>query len=209
MIINSELCIFYCREYGQFQIVTLTPELYITRESVYRFITRLTNEKLVKPAQIQTDYLFMYSKKEHMFTQTEHLLKTKLFDVDKSHLYFPDRFSSMSGKLRPIHIALTKKYERFRFQLNTAVPEILNFSYIAFSGYYKNTATPRLLNEHAECVQSSGAKNFQDPKRALTGNRHSTNIHTQAEINPYWEASFPGDCFVNQIFFYNRLDQAG
>ena len=209
MIINADLSLFSCQDYGQFQIASKMLALYTASKSVYRFIAHFSNEKLVKPDQIKTDYLPMNLKSENKLSQTAQLLKTKLFDSDKSHQYFPDRFSSMSGKLRPIHIALTKKYKRFRVQLNATVPEVLNFSYIAFSGYYKNTATSQLLNEHATCSQSSGAKHFQDPKRALTGNRYSTNIHTEAEINPYWEADFPGDCFVNQIFFYNRLDQAG
>ncbi|UTW56399.1 discoidin domain-containing protein [Kordiimonas sp. SCSIO 12610] len=145
-----------------------------------------------------------------LFIKTTALLRERLVDKNLRTQLFPDLFSRITGQLRPVHIPVTKKYSRFKFQLNNTAPEVLNFSFIVFAGYHKNTSTSRLLNEHANCTQSSYSSDaFCDPHAGIKGARHSTNIHTAPEIKPWWQASFPNNCLVNQIYFYNRLDEAG
>lgn len=152
----------------------------------------------------------MASKDQSIFQDTLQLLKTKLLNPRENSHYFPKLYSSISGKLRPIHIEVSKRYQTFCFRLGNETPEILNFSHVTFSGYFKNTSVARLLNEHAICTQSSYADNFADPYKALNqATKHAVNIHSKEENKPYWTANFPESCFVNQIYFYNRFDATG
>jgi hypothetical protein len=145
-----------------------------------------------------------------IFEEVEAILVEKLLNPDMAPHYFPEVFSGLSGKFRPLYIPITKKYAKFRFELDNEEPVSLNFSYIVFAGSYKKNSPSRLLNEHAECTQSSGTNYlFQNANKGVRGSRYSLNIHTEAEQSPWWEASFPAECFVNQIFFYNRMDEFG
>ncbi len=145
-----------------------------------------------------------------IFEEVEATLVEKLLNPDTAPHYFPEVFSGLSGKFRPLYIPITKKYAKFRFELDNEEPTSLNFSYIVFAGSYKKNSPSRLLNEHAECTQSSGTNHiFQNANKGVKGARYSLNVHTEAEQSPWWEASFPAECFVNQIFFYNRMDEFG
>jgi hypothetical protein len=152
----------------------------------------------------------MSSKDQKIFRTTLQLLKTKLLNPQENKRYFPKVYSTVSGKLRPVHIQITKKYKTFRLQLGNKSPEILNFSHIAFTGFHNNVSVSRFLNEHATCTQSPSTGNFSDPHRPLNkATRYGVNVHTEKQLNPYWQAEFPDSCFVNQIYFFNRLDASG
>ncbi len=108
--------------------------------------------------------------------------------------------------LFPAYIAVPQGFSTFRVRAGTGTPTSLCFSKVMFVGKLDGEDRLQDVSEYAVCSQSSchaGARNLD---AGATGHAYSNNVHTGKEIDPWWQADFPDNVQVRQIYFYRRGD---
>lgn len=150
------------------------------------------------------------SKEIEIHSSQELLVKAGNFidsaSVDEIKKLLPGIVTSPGQCFFPTHIPVTQDFNKFRIVEVGGTPRALCFSKLVFFGTVDGADQLQNLSEFASCQVSSLHKSVRNPRAALDGNLFSNNIHTDREEAPWWEASFPENVSVKQIYFFRRAD---
>jgi len=119
---------------------------------------------------------------------------------------FPGFVASPGECFFPTYIVTKGAYKRIRVTVGLDKPTSLCFSKIVFAGTIGDDDTIVNVSDLAQCTQSSQHKASSSPASAIEGAIFSNNIHSEKEVNPWWEATFPDNVWVKGVYFYRRTD---
>ena len=146
-------------------------------------------------------------------TIAEFVASKPMLDIER---VLPGCVFALGDFFTPIHIPLEGKYRAIRVELTDKQETILNFSRITFVGRNHRETPPEdaedgLLDvsKYAACSQSSTFGHMKNPAMGVTGPLFSCNVHTDSELNPWWQAEFPSYIEVDRLFFFHRADVHG
>lgn len=125
----------------------------------------------------------------------------------------PGAIAGLTDFLYPVSIDLDRPFKAIRIELAHSRREILNFSRLEFFGLNlsakRNSKNIVNVSALAECSQSSNYKNLPDPKLGVTGIMFACNVHTNREVQPWWQADFPDHVELRHLYFFHRMDRNG
>lgn len=119
---------------------------------------------------------------------------------------FPGYIASPGECFFPTHLPVKGPFKRFRVTAGQDKLVSLCFSKIIFAGTVDGDDTLIDVSGLGKFEMSSQHKMSSSPAAAVEGAVFSNNIHSEKEVNPWWEATFPDNVRVRRIFFYRRSD---
>lgn len=119
---------------------------------------------------------------------------------------FPGYAAAPGECFFPTDIPVEGTFNRFRVVAGLDKPTSLCFSKIIFVGTIDGDDALVNVSDLADCELSSQHKASSSPASAIEGTIFNNNIHSEKEVNPWWQATFPENVRVQHIYFYRRSD---
>lgn len=119
---------------------------------------------------------------------------------------FPGHIASPGECFFPAHIRVKEPLKKFRVTAGLEKPTSLCFSKIVFAGTVDDDDVLVDVSRLAEFEMSSQHRMSSSPAAAIEGAVFSNNVHSEKEVNPWWQATFPDNVRIRGIFYYRRSD---
>jgi hypothetical protein len=123
--------------------------------------------------------------------------------------FMPGYVAGYGDAFFPVYVPVEGRYSHFRVCLPSAAkPGRLMFSKVVFAGQLGGEGKLLDLAEYAECSQSSNSHGSGNVKNGLHGPNYANNVKTDVEAGPWWQATFPSDVHVSQVYLFRRFDRS-
>ncbi len=119
---------------------------------------------------------------------------------------FPGYIASPGECFFPTDIPVKGSFRCFRVTVGLDKPVSLCFSKIIFVGTVDGDDALVDVSDLAEFEMSSQHAASSSPASAIEGAVFSNNIHSEKEVNPWWQARFPENVRVERVYLYRRSD---
>lgn len=119
---------------------------------------------------------------------------------------FPGHVVSPGECFFPTYIPVKGPLKKFRVTAGLEEPTSLCFSKIIFAGFVDDDDVLVDVSKLGEFEMSSQHKMSSSPAAAVEGAIFSNNVHSEKEVTPWWQATFPDNVRIRGIFYYRRTD---